>query len=359
MSNFFYDGRFKIEKINYENLLNDFNIYILEVDKVKLDYEKERATFIKAMKNLENLKTFYLENSLYLLGNRDFILKDEEFIKKYLVGIPKKISEKKSLEKISPIIILNLLIRYLPYEIIVPQKENPAKFVDTKYIMFFLKEKEKNFKFLSCSFEKYKFGEEYILRLDQKTFTHKDFFKKEKKYKVSFDLGTRIFIPDKNGEYYEGNPFSKTIETSFIVRKIENIGKLKSYYFTSIMDIIRKYLNSYISLKFNLLKDFEHYKIKGKKIYFGNSVKNLKRDIELYVIKDIKDGVEIVAKEDKFFELLEKFRLKNIEFKFKGVADIGMRFEDIERWKIFLLNSDNGEDLEYDGYREIKSRRLL
>ena len=355
MSKFFYDGRFEIKKINYSNIERDFNIYEVYFEHKQLDEQQEYDKFFKNIRELKNIKSFYLKNRLYLLGNKDFILDTLKDIEEKSV----KELKLKELEELDPIIILTLLTRYIPYEIF--DSNNKVRYIDMNSIYFFLEKRDMIFKFLSCTFEKYKFGEEYILGLTQKTFAHESLFVKKpfskRVRKIGYDSATRLLIPDTAGNYYERNPFNKTIETKFIIRATDDITKLRSYYFTLIKDIIKEVLKPYINLKFNTMKSYEHFEIKSNKSFFSNSIKSIQRDIEVYKIKDIKDGQDIIASSEKeFIKNIKDFNLKNFNFSLKGIVDIDSSFDSIKNWKIFLLNSNTGENLDYDGYREIKKR---
>lgn len=296
------------------------------------------------------------------MGNKDFILKESEIIDVSIQKNDLKIIDKIELEKVEDIVLLTLLTRYIPYEIlnrIKDTKEKNIRYVDTNSIYFFLKKNGEIFKFLNCTFEKYKFWDEYLVTLNQKTFAPESLFKikpySKKIKKIGYDSVTRLLIPDEKGNYYERNPFNKTIETEFIVRATGDITKLRSYYFTLVKEIIEEKLKDYVSLKFNTLKDFEHFQIESNKSFFAKSIKNLEKDIDAYLIKDIKNGKEIVAQGEQIF--IEN--TKNFKFNMKGVVDIGASFDDLKTWKIFLLNSNTGENLDYDGYREIKKNYNL
>ena len=102
MSKFFYDGRFEIKKINYSNIERDFNIYEVYFEYKQLDEQQEYDKFFKNIRELKNIKSFYLKNRLYLLGNKDFILDTLKDIEEKSV----KELKLKELEELDPIIIL-------------------------------------------------------------------------------------------------------------------------------------------------------------------------------------------------------------------------------------------------------------
>ena len=102
MSKFFYDGRFEIKKINYSNIERDFNIYEVYFEHKQLDEQQEYDKFFKNIRELKNIKSFYLKNRLYLLGNKDVILDTLKDIEEKSV----KELKLKELEELDPIIIL-------------------------------------------------------------------------------------------------------------------------------------------------------------------------------------------------------------------------------------------------------------
>lgn len=361
MSKFFYDGRFIIKKINYENIIENFNIFVVSLNYKELEDQKNYSILLNKVRNLKNLKSFYLKDKIYLLGAKDFQLNDLDLVDCPIYGSPTKILEKSDLEKIDNLVLLTLLTRYIPYKILnrITEKDNKIRYVDTNSIYFFLKQSGNIFKFLSCSFEKYKFGDEYLVSLTQKTFAHESLFivkpQSKKIKKIGYDSASRLLIPDEKGSYYERNPFTKTVETSFILRATDDLTKLRSYYLTLIKEMIEDKLKKYIILKFKTLSKYEHFDIKSNKSFFATTIKNIERNVDVYKIKDIKDGKEIIASgEDIFIKNLEDFKLKKINFNLKGIAEISSPLNNLNNWKLFLLNSNTGDDLDYDGYKEIK-----
>lgn len=371
MSKDFFDGRFNIKKINYEKILKDFNIYKLDMD-LKKFYDKDQQqtnipNFLKKIKSLENIKAFYINKGLYLLGDKNFKVKSSVFTENFKKGDIEEINNLETLEKIDSIIILNLLLKYIPSKIF-EENTGEIKYIDTGSLYLFLK-KEKNeiLRFFRCSFEKSRISEDYLLNLTQTTFVPEKLFTefekiKLKKYiKLGFDKVTRVLIPNEQGNYYKKLPskISKEIKSNFLVENLNKIKELRSYYFTLVKEIIGEYLSSYITLEFKTLKNYELYSIKSNKSYFSSKLKKLSKEINVYRVEDIdKKNNELIAKDDfkRLEDYVKRIGFNNITFKDKGIATIDTDYENPNSWNIFLLNDPKGEGLLYDGYKEIKRK---
>ena len=90
MNSYFYDSRFEIEKINYSNILKDFNIYKLNINLKDFNNKDRkqvnRSQFFRKIKSLKNLKSFYIGEGLFLLGNKDFKVENYMFDESFING---------------------------------------------------------------------------------------------------------------------------------------------------------------------------------------------------------------------------------------------------------------------------------
>ena len=381
MKEYYYDSRFEIEYIDYENILKNFNLYKIDM-KLKEFFDKERkqenySQFFRKIKDLKNLKAFYLNKSLFLLGDKNFKIKSNFFTETFVChNNIQEIITKEELLKVDKLTILNLLMKSIPNNVFETNEEKDVKYIDSSHLYLFICEKNKKiFKFFKCRFEKDNFFEDkenYILNLTQTTFAPEELFWNKKKLKkaiqIGFDIGTRILVPNKEGKYYERNPFNRTVESSFLITNPKNLGELRSYYFTLIKNIIEEYLSEYISLKFNNLENFEYFPFKSKRKYFQSKVKKINKVINVYRVVDWRvsdDGKEekIIAEDD--FEVLKKeieSHFSEVKLINKGIANIDTVYEDDGNWNIFLLNTPTGEDLVngkklvFDLYKYIKEK---
>lgn len=372
MKNKYYNGSFDIINIDYDEILKDFNIFKIDID-LEIFYgelidNKERSEFFKFIREIKNLDSFYLKESLFLLGNKKCKVEKYNFFKSYIRGGVQRLGTKKELENVDKLILLNLLIKYIPIKIFKDDTKKEVKYIDNKPLHLFIKEKDKIFRFFRVSFEKSEINKKYLLNLLQVTFAHEKHFidqsklKLRKATKIGFDPVTRVLIPNENGKYYDRSP-NKKIESLFITTIHDDVERFRSYYFTLVKDIIDEYLSKYIVLNFETLKDFEVYNPIIKKNYFQNRIKELKKDINIYRIKDFDiEGKELIAKDD-FKELenyCKNFKAKETTYKFekinlidRGVATIDTKYQE-NSWNILLLNNATGQQLDYDGYKEIK-----
>lgn len=366
MKEYFYDGRFKIKKINYGKILKEFKIYKVNLDIVGLKKEssfKEYSLFLKKIRSLKGIKSFYINKDLYILGGQNLDIDSLDFVESFIIGEACMIDEVEDLEKIEPLALLNLLIRYLAYEDIL-KMDKDVKYIDTNSIYFFIKKlsKDKIYKFLRCSFQNSNNFEEYVLNLTQKTFTHEslfyDKFKLKRSMKIGYDAATRLLLPNEDGKYYERNPFSKSIETNFLVQTPNDLTKLKSYYFTLLKDLLEEDLSKYIKVELLTLKNYGHFDNKSNKSYFQKNLKKISKNIDIYLIKDrFKDGEDIIAKDSgqEIIELVNNLTFGKYSLQKKGIGEITTVYNK-QNWNIFLLNTIDTNKLLYDGYREIKKR---
>lgn len=379
MNNKYYSGAFEISNIDYEAILKDFNLFKIDMDLKEFFGEKinsdERTSFFKNVREIKNLNCSYLKGSLYLLGSKDCEADKYNFAKSYVRGGVQRLGEKEELEKIDKLILLNLLVKYIPFKIFKDETKKDIKYIDNRPLHLFLSEKKDIFRFFKVLFENSEIQDKYLLNLTQVTFAHENHFKGKnllklsKATKIGYNAETRVLIPNEKGKYYDRSPYSKSIESTFMLLEHTQVEKLRSYYFTLVKDVIDEYLSKYIVLSFSTLKDFEVYVPSNKKDFFKKNILNLKRDINVYRIKDYdKDGNELIA-EDKFLELkkqLENFnygtekkeKKLNINLISKGIATIDTKYEE-NSWNIFLLNNPTGDNLKYDGYKELKKEKNI
>lgn len=380
MNKYFFDSRFEIKKIDYENIVKNFNIYKIDMDLSDF-YNKDRkqnnySEFFKKIKEIKNLKSFYLNKDLFLLGNKSFKIEEHVFNETFVKGF-KEIFTKEELENINKLTILNLLIKSIPNRVFENDSRENIRYIDSGYLYLFIKEKKKKiFKFFKCRFEKDKLVEDeeyYILNLTQSTFAPEELFHNKKKIakalRIGFDMGTRILIPNETGKYFERNPYNRTMESSFLINSPRKIGELRSYYFTLIKNIVEKFLSEYIILKFNTLENFEYFSTESNKTYFKSKIKKVNKNINIYRVRDLRclsDGreEEITAKDDfnNLEKYLESLKFNGIKLINKGIAFLDTVYEEDGNWNIFLLNTPTGEDLEtgkllsYDTYKKVKEK---
>lgn len=379
MNNKYYNGAFEILNVDYEAILKDFNLFKIDMDLKEFFGENinsnERTSFFKSVREIKNLNCSYLKGSFYLLGSKDCEADKYNFAKSYVRGGVQRLGEKEELEKIDKLTLLNLLVKYIPFKIFKDETKKDIKYIDNRPLHLFLSEKKDIFRFFKVLFENSEIQDKYLLNLTQVTFAHENYFKGKnllklsKATKIGYNAETRVLIPNEKGKYYDRSPYSKSIESIFMVLEHTQVEKLRSYYFTLIKDVIDEYLSKYIVLSFSTLKNFEVYVPSNKKDFFKKNILNLKRDINVYRIKDYdKDGNELIA-EDKFLELkkqLENFNYSiekkekklNINLISKGIATIDTKYEE-NSWNIFLLNNPTGDNLKYDGYKELKKEKNI
>ena len=93
-----------------------------------------------------------------------------------IVGDIEEINNTEILKNIDELIILNLLLKYIPYKVFEKNAES-INYTDTGSLYLFLKkEKNKIFRFFKCSLEKSKISEDYLLSLTQSTFAPEELF---------------------------------------------------------------------------------------------------------------------------------------------------------------------------------------
>ena len=376
----YYNGIFEILKIDYEAILKDFTIFKIDMDLKEFFGEsicsEERTSFFKSVREIKNLNCSYLKGSLYLLGTKDCQAEKYNFVKSYVKGGVQRLGTKEELEKIDKLILLNLLVKYISFKIFKDETKKDVKYIDNRPLHLFLNEEKDIFRFFKVLFENSDTQDKYLLNLTQVTFAHINYFKGKNEMKLSkatkigYNAETRVLIPNEKGKYYDRSPYSKSIESTFMLLEHTKVEKLRSYYFTLVKDVIDEYLSKYIILSFATLKDFELYVPNNKKNFFKKNIINLKKDINVYRIKDYdKDGNELIA-EDNFLELkkqLENFdygtkdkviNLDGINLISKGVATVDTKYEE-NSWNIFLLNNSTGDNLKYDGYKELKKEKNI
>lgn len=377
MKNKYFSGSFKILSINYEEILKDFKIYKIDMDINKFYGEevtsKERSDFFKFVREVENLNTFYLRGSLFLLGTKNCNAEKYNFTRTFVRGGIQRVGNIEELKKINELSLMNLMIKNIPITIFKDKKDKEVKYIDNKPLHLFIRESKGIFKFFRVSLEESEFYNNYILNLTQVTFAHEKLFKGNPKKlvkatKIGYDPVTRVLIPNEDGKYYDRTPYSKTIESTFISTNRKSIEKFRSYYFTLVKYIVEEYLSKYMVLHFDTLTDFELYKVSNaKKNYFKEKIMELKKDINVYRITDYnKNGEELIAKDD-FLELktyLETFtygskekakKFERINLIDKGIATINTQYQE-NSWNIFLLNNSTGEGLDFDGYKRVKDK---
>lgn len=377
MKNKYFSGSFKILSINYEEILKDFKIYKIDMDINKFYGEevtsKERSDFFKFVREVENLNSFYLRGSLFLLGTKECNAEKYNFTRTFVRGGIQRVGNIEELKKINELSLMNLIMKNIPITIFKDKKDKEVKYIDNKPLHLFIRESNGIFKFFRVSLEESEFYDNYILNLTQVTFAHEKLFKGNPKKllkatKIGYDPVTRVLIPNEDGKYYDRTPFSKTIESLFISTNKKSVEKFRSYYFTLVKDIVEEYLSKYMVLHFDTLNDFELYKVSNdKKDYFKKKIIELKKDINVYRITDYnKNREELIAKDD--FSELEAY-YKNFAYSFgknskkfeginlldKGIATISTQYQE-NSWNIFLLNNSTGEDLDFDGYKRVKDK---
>lgn len=161
MSKDFFDGRFNIKKIKYEKILKDFNIYKLGID-TKDFYNEDRrqanvSNFFRKIKNLENIKSFYLKGNLYLLGNKNFKVEESIFTESFRVGDIEEINNTEILKNIDELIILNLLLKYIPYKVFEKMQKVLITQIQVLYICFLKRKKIKFLDFLNALLKSLKY----------------------------------------------------------------------------------------------------------------------------------------------------------------------------------------------------------
>lgn len=379
MNNKYYSGAFEISNIDYKAILKDFNLFKIDMDLKEFFGEKinsdERISFFKSIREIKSLNCSYLKGSLYLLGSKDCEADKYNFAKSYVRGGVQRLGEKEELEKIDKLTLLNLLVKYIPFKIFKDETKKDIKYIDNRPLHLFLSEKKDIFRFFKVLFENSEIQDKYLLNLTQVTFAHENHFKGKnllklsKATKIGYNAETRVLIPNEKGKYYDRSPYSKSIESTFMVLEHTRVEKLRSYYFTLVKDVIDEYLSKYIVLSFSTLKDFELYIPTNQKDFFKKNILSLKRNINVYRIKDYdKDGNELIA-EDKFLELKkqledfnygtkEKEKKLDINLISKGIATIDTKYEE-NSWNVFLLNTPTGDNLKYDGYKELKKEKNI
>lgn len=103
MKNKYFSGSFKILSINYEEILKDFKIYKIDMDINKFYGEevtaKERSDFFKFVRDVENLNSFYLRGSLFLLGTKDCNAEKYNFTRTFVRGGIQRVGNIEELKK--------------------------------------------------------------------------------------------------------------------------------------------------------------------------------------------------------------------------------------------------------------------
>ena len=367
MKKHFYDGRFKIKKINFNKILIDFRIYKINLDLIGLKKEsnfKEYSLFLKKIRDLKDIKSFFLNEKLYILGGANLVIDSIEFTESFIIGEPYEIYELEELEKIEPLVLLNLIVRYMAYKDINKIDDN-IRCIDMNSIYFFVNKLYNNkvYKFLKCNFETSKYFNDYIISLNQKTLTHEsliyDKSKLKRSRKIGYDSATRLLIPNEDGKYYEKSIHKKgVVATSFLVKTPKDLSKLRSFYFTLLKKILENEISKYIKIEIISLENYEYFKNKSNRSYFKRNLKKISKDIDIYLIKDrFKNGEDVVAKDRgvEIFELINNLDFGNYVVKNRGIGEVTTNYNK-NNWNIFLLNTTDSNQLLYDGYRDIKKR---
>ncbi|MBC2849928.1 hypothetical protein H5J22_00445 [Cetobacterium sp. 8H] len=376
-NSYYNSGELKIKSVNYENIIEKFNIFKVKINDSLLKtegYGNFNAKLFKAIKIIKNIKSYYYNTNkceLFILGNKKFNLEKIQLLN-LVLSTPQNLCESiESLKDLNELYLLKLLSRQLPYsKFKVENSDEDIKFVNINALYFFLHtDKSKSiFKFIEVLINKSKYSNYYEIDLNQVTFSEEKYFKNTfkngKKFKsrerINFDPVTRLMIPDENGHFIKGNPFTKDHKTFFLTEDINKISKLRSYFFTLLKNSFKKYLSEYIEIEFITLSNYKIFEPKSTMNFFEKNLKIHTQTINLYRVEDILKGKTTSKhRPDTDIEVIKNCipngNYPNLKIVDKGVVYLNTLIENND-WNLFILNSPNAEDLEVDGYKLIKEK---
>lgn len=391
----YYTGEFLIKSIDYDEIMKEFNIYRGIINSGAMDpskYGESNAKLFKAIKKLEGVKSYFYstggyksKGEVYLLGDKSFQL-EKHHLGNYFQSIPYNLTEiKEDLQNMDELILLKLLSRQIPYEILERKWEqtdekgieekydkNPAKkirFSKVNALYFFLDAEKKGdfYRFIEVLINWEKTTGRYEINLNQTTFARAKYFSGERergeREKISFDEDTRLMIPEENGEYIKKVPkfMKKKIETLFIGKNRANIRKMRSYFLTLLIDAFEEYLNRYMIFEFIGLENYRRFSPQSKATHFKNTLAKSEGIINIFRTEDrfIEEPQIRIVPEEKSLEVKKILStISKKEIVDNGVVRFDEKLENND-WNLFLINSADPFKLEKDLYREIKSRKNL
>lgn len=376
-NNYYNSGELKITDINYKNIIENFNIFKVKINDslLKIDgYGNFNAKLFKVIKNIANIRSYYYNTNkceLFVLGNKKLNLEKAQLLN-LVLSTPQNLCESiESLKDLDELYLLKLFSRQLPYsKFKVENSDEDIKFIDINALYFFLHtDKSKSiFKFIEVVINKSKYSNYYEINLNQVTFSDEKYFKNafkntkifKARERINFDPITRLMIPDENGRFIKGNPFTKDHKTIFLTEDINKISKLRSYFFTILKNSFNKYLSEYIKVEFITLSNYKNFKPKSTMNFFQKNLKMHTQTINLYRVEDILKGKSTLEhRSNSDVEIIKNYISNEIYPNFKiidrGVISFNNLIEN-DDWNLFILNSSNSEELEIDGYKLIKEK---
>lgn len=376
-NNYYNSGEFKITDINYKNIIENFNIFKVKINDSLLKingYGNFNAKLFKVIKNIANIRSYYYNTNkceLFVLGNKKLNLEKIQLLN-LVLSTPQNLCESiESLKDLDELYLLKLFSRQLPYsKFKVENSDEDIKFIDINTLYFFLHtDKLKSiFKFIEVVINKSKYSNYYEISLNQVTFSDEKYFKNafkntkifKSRERINFDSITRLMIPDENGRFIKGNPFTKDHRAIFLTEDINKISKLRSYFFTILKNSFNKYLSEYIKIEFITLSNYKNFKPKSTMNFFEKNLKIHTKTINLYRVEDILKGKSTLEhRSNSDVEIIKNCISNeiypNLKIIDRGVISFNNLIEN-DDWNLFILNSSNSEELEIDGYKLIKEK---
>ena len=376
-NSYYNSGELKITDINYKNIIENFNIFKVKINDslLKIDgYGNFNAKLFKVIKNIANIRSYYYNTNkceLFVLGNKKLNLEKIQLLN-LVLSTPQNLCESiESLKDLDELYLLKLFSRQLPYsKFKVENSDEDIKFIDINALYFFLHtDKLKSiFKFIEVVINKSKYSNYYEISLNQVTFSDEKYFKNafkntkifKSRERINFDSITRLMIPDENGRFIKGNPFTKDHKAIFLTEDINKISKLRSYFFTILKNSFNKYLSEYIKLEFITLSNYKNFKPKSTMNFFEKNLKIHTKTINLYRVEDILKGKSTLEhRSNSDVEIIKNCISNeiypNLKIIDRGVISFNNLIEN-DDWNLFILNSSNSEELEIDGYKLIKEK---
>lgn len=376
-NSYYNSGELKITDINYKNIIENFNIFKVKINDslLKIDgYGNFNAKLFKVIKNIANIRSYYYNTNkceLFVLGNKKLNLEKIQLLN-LVLSTPQNLCESiESLKDLDELYLLKLFSRQLPYsKFKVENSDEDIKFIDINALYFFLHtDKLKSiFKFIEVVINKSKYSNYYEISLNQVTFSDEKYFKNafkntkifKSRERINFDSITRLMIPDENGRFIKGNPFTKDHKAIFLTEDINKISKLRSYFFTILKNSFNKYLSEYIKIEFITLSNYKNFKPKSTMNFFEKNLKIHTKTINLYRVEDILKGKSTLEhRSNSDVEIIKNCISNeiypNLKIIDRGVISFNNLIEN-DDWNLFILNSSNSEELEIDGYKLIKEK---
>ena len=376
-NSYYNSGELKITDINYKNIIENFNIFKVKINDslLKIDgYGNFNAKLFKVIKNIANIRSYYYNTNkceLFVLGNKKLNLEKIQLLN-LVLSTPQNLCESiESLKDLDELYLLKLFSRQLPYsKFKVENSDEDIKFIDINALYFFLHtDKLKSiFKFIEVVINKSKYSNYYEISLNQVTFSDEKYFKNafkntkifKSRERINFDSITRLMIPDENGRFIKGNPFTKDHKAIFLTEDINKISKLRSYFFTILKNSFNKYLSEYIKLEFITLSNYKNFEPKSTMNFFEKNLKIHTKTINLYRVEDILKGKSTLEhRSNSDVEIIKNCISNeiypNLKIIDRGVISFNNLIEN-DDWNLFILNSSNSEELEIDGYKLIKEK---